>query len=58
MRQANGNGLGLSICKKICEQLEGIIYVESKQYYGSTFTFHMRIWDTLEEDNDMRPDRE
>ena len=26
-----GNGVGLSICKKICQQLEGEIVVQSKQ---------------------------
>ena len=28
-RHARGNGVGLSICKKICEQLEGSIQVQS-----------------------------
>ena len=39
-----GNGVGLSICKKLCEQLEGEIAVESKQDVGSKFTFRMKAY--------------
>lgn len=35
----NGIGLGLTICKKLCEQMKGAISVESEDYEGSTFTF-------------------
>jgi len=34
-----GFGLGLVICQKICQQLDSIIHVESKEKEGSTFHF-------------------
>ena len=37
----NGVGLGLSICKKICNNLQGDISVESKIGFGTTFTFNI-----------------
>ena len=40
-----GNGVGLSICKKICEQLEGEISVLSKQGLGSKFTFRIKAYE-------------
>ena len=38
----NGVGLGLSICRKICNKLEGDITVESKLNRGSVFTFYIQ----------------
>lgn len=35
----NGTGLGLSICKKYLELMDGEIWVESKEDFGSTFIF-------------------
>ena len=37
------NGVGLSICKKLCEQLGGDISVSSAQNQGTTFRFTMVI---------------
>ena len=39
-----GNGVGLSICKQICEQLDGSIKVESTVGAGSMFRFSMKCF--------------
>ena len=39
-----GNGVGLSICKKICNELEGDISVQSSVQRGSIFTFAIRVY--------------
>lgn len=38
-KNKESHGLGLSICKKIAEKLDGDIKVESKLNVGSTFSF-------------------
>ncbi len=38
-RQFGGTGLGLVICKRICEKMGGKIWVESQAESGSTFHF-------------------
>src|SRR6266446_3460798 len=40
-RQYGGAGLGLSICRRLANMLEGRITVESKLGAGSTFTLHV-----------------
>ena len=39
----NGNGVGLSICKQICQSLGGDIIVESQNGFGSNFQFTMKV---------------
>lgn len=38
----NGCGLGLTICKKISESMNGMIQVDGKVGEGSTFTFYFK----------------
>ena len=37
-----GNGVGLSICKMICEQLDGTINIESTPGQGTLVLFSMK----------------
>ena len=50
-----GNGVGLSICKKICEQLEGEIVVESKEGIGSKFTFRVKAYQARSVETQFSP---
>ena len=39
-----GNGIGLSICKQICEGLGGNIKAKSQRSGGCTFKFTMKVY--------------
>ena len=39
----SGVGLGLTICKNICEHMGGSIEVSSKQNKGSIFSFEVKV---------------
>ena len=41
-----GNGIGLSICKRICDNLNGNISVKSIPNKGSSFVFAMQVFNT------------
>jgi signal transduction histidine kinase len=55
-RQIQGNGLGLSVVKRIIEAHGGRVSVESTHGSGSTFTVHLPIYDgrTAVEPGDQR----
>ncbi len=38
-RKYGGTGLGLAICQRLCEMMDGCIWVESEQNQGSQFHF-------------------
>jgi len=50
-RQFGGSGLGLSICKKISNLLDGEVWAESKINIGSTF--HFTAWFQKSEKNEV-----
>lgn len=59
-RRFGGTGLGLVICKRICELMNGKIWVESELGTGSVFQFIVQLPAAPEEKPDpwvMNPDR-
>jgi two-component system sensor histidine kinase BarA len=42
-RRFGGSGLGLVICKKLSEAMEGQIYINSKPHEGTTFSVRLRF---------------
>lgn len=44
-KNVGGTGLGLHICKNICEALGGWINIQSTENVGSTFTFAIEVKD-------------
>ncbi len=47
-RKYGGTGLGLTICKRLCERMGGAISVKSKVKEGSAFFFSVRVRDIPE----------
>lgn len=43
MSEHTGVGIGLTLCKKICEELGGMIQLKSKQKVGTAFTCYFNI---------------
>lgn len=42
-KRAGGSGLGLSICKRLCELMQGTLEVQSEPGQGSTFSFRIPV---------------
>jgi PAS domain S-box-containing protein len=53
-RKYGGSGLGLSICNKLCELMDGSIAVHSNAEQGSTFSFRIKL-KAARSTNNIRP---
>jgi signal transduction histidine kinase len=45
-------GIGLTLCKKLCEQLGGMIYLKSKVNKGTKFSCYFNISKPAETQNE------
>ena len=54
IRKQGGAGLGLSICRELCEMMNGSITVESEADKGSCFRVHLPL--VRADDVDTEPD--
>lgn len=54
-RKYGGSGLGLSICSKLCELMDGNIAVHSNAEQGSTFSFSIKLKAANTADKIARP---
>jgi signal transduction histidine kinase len=43
LSEHTGVGIGLTLCKKVCEELGGLIHLISKQSVGSKFICYFNI---------------
>ena len=55
-RNPRGNGVGLFVCKKICEGLGGDISVETAVGKGCIFNFSQNIYDLEKDSNNQSVD--
>ena len=56
VRRTEGSGLGMAICKKIVDLMEGTISVKSKEGHGSEFTIdlHLKIAEKIDSDISLK----
>ncbi len=51
-RKFGGTGLGLAICQRLCQIMGGDIAVTSQIDVGTSFKFHIKVWDAEDFDLD------